>query len=131
MKVAAAYTCAMTTFAYLFFVFVASLLGALLGAAGHFARAHFTYFPEDTGLGEPWDGLLRDDYQFEKHVIGAKWDDNGFWDADSNRNLIYYVVSGFITPPVIGFIFWSYREDTVGVICRGFTSIGLTPLICP
>ena len=85
----------MTGFAYICFVFAVSVIGALLGGLGHFWRAHATMFAEDLGLGEPLDTLTRDDYQFEKHVVGAEWDDAGFWAPDSVRNFIYYVASGF------------------------------------
>ncbi len=117
-------------FAYICFVLIASLFGGVFGVLAHFARSHFTYLPEDLDLGEPWDTLFRDDYAFEKHVIGAKWNDNGFWDADSNRNLIYYAVSGFATPLVFGFMFWTERVAFVEFSCKGFDAIGMTPIVC-
>ncbi len=120
----------MVTIAYVFFVFVACIFGGLIGVASHYARAHFTYTPEDLGLGETWSTLTRNGYFFEKHVIGAKWDDNGFWDSDNNRNLAYYAISGFIAPLVIGAIFFAQRAEFVGLACRGLNQLGLTPLVC-
>jgi hypothetical protein len=120
----------MVTLAYICFVLVASLLGIPLGALAHFARAHFTYFPEDLGLGEPLNSLTRDDYSFEKYVVGAKWDDNGFWDAESNRNLAYYVISGFVSPLILGVVFFGQRVEIVAVSCQGFKAMGLSPLLC-
>jgi hypothetical protein len=121
----------MSSVAYLFFVFVACIFGALLGFVGHFARAHFTYEPEDLGLGEPWESLFRDGYNFEKNIVGAKWDDNGFWDAESNRNLLYYIGCGFVAPLIFGFAFWSERVAVVTSVCDGLFAVGLTPLVCP
>jgi hypothetical protein len=120
----------MVTFAYICFVLTASLLGFFLGVAAHYARAHFTYFPEDLGLGEPLETLTRDDYAFEKYVVGAKWDDNGFWDVDSNRNLAYYAISGFAMPLITGAMFFSERAQIVAISCRGFEALGLTPVVC-
>lgn len=120
----------MVTFGYICFVFIASLFGGIIGFLGHYARAHFTYFPEDLGLGEPLDSLTRDDYSFEKYVVGAKWDDNGYWDVDSNRNLAYYVISGFALPLIFGVIFFSYRAEVVAASCQGFKVLGLTPIAC-
>ena len=124
----------MTGFAYICFVFAASVVGALLGGLGHFWRAHATMFAEDLGLGEPLDTLTRDNYQFEKHVVGAEWDDAGFWAPDSVRNFIYYVASGFTAPLLLGIGFWGQRSEIVGAICSGLPSPGL-PLItgshCP
>jgi hypothetical protein len=116
----------MTGFAYICFVFAASVVGALLGGLGHFWRAHATMFAEDLGLGEPLDTLTRDNYQFEKHVVGAEWDDAGFWAPHSVRNFIYYVASGFAAPLLLGIGFWGQRSEIVGAICSGLPS-----LVCP
>jgi hypothetical protein len=120
----------MVAFAYICFVLIASLFGLVLGICGHYARAHFTYYPEDLGLGEPLDTLTRDNYSFEKYVIGAKWDDNGYWDSLSNRNLAYYAISGFAAPLIFGLVFFTERALVVDMSCRGFNAIGLTPIVC-
>ena len=112
----------MTGFAYMCFVFAAAVIGALLGGLGHFWRVHATMFAEDLGLGEPLDTLTRDDYQFEKHVVGAEWDDAGFWAPDSVRNFIYYVVSGFVMPLLLGIGFCGLRAEIVQAICSGLPS---------
>ena len=64
------------------------------------------------GLGEPLDTLTRDNYQFEKHVVGAEWDDAGFWAPDSVRNFIYYVASGFAGPLLLGLSLIHISEPT-------------------
>jgi len=112
----------MTNFAYICFVFAASVIGALLGGLGHFWRAHATRFAEDLGLGEPLNTLTRDDYQFEKYVVGAEWDDAGFCAPDSVRNFIYYVASGFVTPLMIGLGLWGTRVEIVTAICSSLPS---------
>ncbi len=116
--------------AYIAFVFVACVLCSLLGIAQHFWRAHATMFAEDLGLGEPLDTLTRDDYQFEKNVVGAEWDDAGYWSADSVRNLVYYMASGFSIPLVLGAMFWSQRVEIVAITCYGLSAIGLHSPLC-
>lgn len=130
LKQPAAHKRAMVEIAFLSFLFVAVLLGAVLGFIGHYSRAHLRFPPEDLGLGEPLDTLTRDDYQFEKHVVGAKWDDAGYWDALSNRNLIYYVVSGAGAPLLFGFVFWEARAAIVGKVCAGLDVLGLASPFC-
>jgi hypothetical protein len=120
----------MVTLAFIFFVLVACMLSTIFGVLAHFARAHFSYTPEDLGLGEPWDTLTRDGYQFEKNVIGAQWDDNGFWDSESNRNLAYYAISGFVSPLIFAGLFWGHRAEFVGWTCSGLIKLGLQPIIC-
>jgi len=75
----------MTDLAYLAFVFASAVIGALLGIAAHFYRS-FSYVPEDLGLGEPLDTLTREDYQWEKHVVGAEWDEPPTKSALPSRN---------------------------------------------
>jgi len=121
----------MTTLAYLSFVFAAAVAGALLGILAHFWRAHATVYAEDLGLGEPLDTLTRDNYQFEKHVVGAEWDDAGFWASDSIRNLAYYVISGFAAPLVGGLALWGQREALVETVCVSLIQMGLHSPLCP
>jgi hypothetical protein len=108
----------MTEYAYLSFVFAGCVAGTLLGIVAHYWRAHATMYAEDLGL-------------FEEHVIGAEWDDAGFWAADSIRNLLYYMASGFIVPLVLGFVLWGERDLVVTGICQVLTGAGLTPPLCP
>ncbi len=125
----------MVTVNYIFLVSVAAVVGAILGFFGHFARAHLTYTPEklmDGGLGADIfnDMFSSHSTTFEKHVIGAEWDDNGFWDDASNRNLIYYVISGFVAPLIAGAIFWPNRALLVNMTCQGMLHLGLHPPLC-
>jgi hypothetical protein len=121
----------MTDTAYIAFVLSLSLLGALVGILGHFSRAHATLYPEDLGLGEPLNMLTRDNYVVEKYVAEAKWDDAGYWDPDSLRNLVYYIICGALGPLAVGAALWSEREILVAATCQGLTSLGLTPPLCP
>ena len=120
----------MTTIAYLSFVFAASVFGALLGIVAHYWRAHATMYAEDLGLGDTINTLTRDDYQFEKHVVGAEWDDAGYWASDSVRNLLYYVASGFMVPVIAGLALWTERENAVAAICGTLSGFGLKAPVC-
>lgn len=126
----------MLTTNYIMFVLIAAVMGAILGFCGHFARAHLTYTPERIFDGDGFGpGLLNDmlsshNLTAEKHIVGAEWDDNGFWDSESNRNLVYYMLSGFATPVILGFIFWPQRFIVMGIVCQGLTGAGLHPPMC-
>jgi hypothetical protein len=121
----------MTDMAYIGFVLALSVFGALLGIVAHYWRAHATRFPEDLGLGEPLNMLTRDDYVVEKYVVEAEWDDAGYWDGGSVRNLVYYVLGGAVVPLILGFAFWSDRYLLVTGACQSLTSLGLAPPLCP
>jgi hypothetical protein len=121
----------MTNTAYITFVLSLGVFGALLGVAGHFWRANAEYFPEDLGLGEPLNKLTRDNYLVEKYIVGAEWNDAGYWDADSLRNLVYYIVCGAMGPLVAGAALWSERATVVTSACQVLTALGLNPPLCP
>lgn len=120
----------MVTFAYIAFVLAFTVIGGLLGIAAHYWRAHATMYAEDLGLGEPLDTLTRDDYQWEKHVIGAEWDDAGFWAADSVRNLLYYMASGASVPLILGAVLFGQRNELVMLVCVGLKALGLNSPLC-
>lgn len=126
----------MDSFAYIAFIFVGSVLGAGLGVVAHFARAHLSAYPEqviDGGIGADIanDMMSSHDIVFEKHVVGAEWDDMGFWDGDSLRNLAYYTISGALAPVVLGLVFWSARTTVVAAVCQALTGVGLDSPVCP
>lgn len=122
---------AVTGIAYILFVIAASVLGGLLGIAAHYWRAHATMYAEDLGLDEPLNTMMRDDYQWEKHVVGAEWDDAGFWDPGSVRNLVYYMLSGICMPLLLGVALWSERGTVVSTACSLIAATGLNSPICP
>lgn len=119
----------MADLAYIGFVLAFAVLGALGGLIAHFARA-LAPIPEDLGLGEPLNTLTRDDYQYEKYVVGAEWDDNGYWDGRSPRNLIYYMASGFVIPVILGAILWNGRTELMAKLCALLAQAGLHPPLC-
>ncbi len=120
----------MVELAYVSFVLSLMVLGGLLGIIGHFWRAHATPYAEDLGLGEPLDTLTREDYQWEKHVVGAEWDDAGFWASDSVRNLMYYMLSGAGAPLLFGAVFWAERQTLVTAACQGLAQLNLHSPLC-
>lgn len=120
----------MTGTAYVAFILSFAVLGAMLGLAGHFWRAHATMFPEDLGLGETANILTRNNYLWEKYVMGAEWDDAGYWASGSVRNLLLYMAWGFMLPVLLGAAFWGERAAIVTAICAGLSDLGFTSLLC-
>ena len=120
----------MVSFTYAAFVFSLAVIGALVGIGAHYWRAHETTYAEDLGLGEPLNTLTRDDDQWERHVVGAEWDDAGFWRSDSVRNLLYYMATGFFTPLLLGFAFWDQRAEMVDLACQGLAALDLKSPLC-
>jgi hypothetical protein len=121
--------------AYIFFVLAATVLGGFLGFISHFARSNLgrseKLIDDDDLLSDVLNGALGPrDYMFEKHVVGAKWDEGGFWDELSNRNLVYMVLSGLAVPAVLGIGLWPERAKIVAATCSGLLRIGLHSPLC-
>lgn len=115
---------------YIAFVFSFAVIGAFVGFGAHFWRAHLTSFPEKISDGTILNEMWNDGYIFERDVIGAEWDENGYWSDASNRNLIFCVISGFTTPLIVGLAFWEQRGAVMGFVCQVLAKIGLHPPLC-
>jgi hypothetical protein len=125
----------LTDLAYIFFVIAATVVGGVIGFASHFARANLSrpekLIDDDDLLSDLLNGAMGPrDYMFEKHVVGAEWDEGGFWDELSNRNLVYLVLSGLSVPAMLGIILWPQRAPVVALACSGLNHIGLHSPFC-
>jgi hypothetical protein len=110
----------MATFGYLVLVMTGSFVGAGLGAVAHWWRAYAAPHAEKLFEDERWNAALGGaDYVYERDVVRARWDEGGWWEFHSLRNLAYYVLSGAATPLLIGAWYWSERQGIVVEASRG------------
>jgi hypothetical protein len=121
----------MTSIAYILLLVIALMFSVAAGFIAHHVRAHFTFSPERVTGSDVFDQALSgEDILFESQVVGAQWDENGFWDVNSNRNLIYYVVSLAGATLLAWLWFWPDRAKIVGLFCKFTTLIGLDSPLC-
>jgi hypothetical protein len=121
----------MTTFAYIVLVVTGSALGGLAGIAAHWWRANATAYPEKLFDDERWNMAFGGaDYVYERDVVKAEWNDAGWWEYYSLRNLLYHVVWGMAAPVLLGAWFWSERATAVAKTCEAAAWIGWAPLFC-
>jgi hypothetical protein len=122
----------MATFGYIVLVLTGSVVGAGLGAVAHWWRANAAPHPEKLFEDERWNAALGGaDYVYERDVVRARWDEGGWWEFHSLRNLAYYVLSGAAAPLLIGAWYWSERQGIVVEACRGAARLGIKALFCP
>jgi hypothetical protein len=122
----------MATFGYLVLVMTGSVAGAGLGAVAHWWRANATACPEKLFEDERWNAAFGGaDYVYERDVVRAEWDEGGWWEFHSLRNLAYYVLSGAAAPLLIGAWYWSERQDIVARTCGSIVRLGLKAMFCP
>ncbi|CAN5528939.1 hypothetical protein BH10PSE7_BH10PSE7_02630 [soil metagenome] len=120
----------MVDLTYIGLVLSMCVIGVFLGIAGHFLRANATPYPEKLFDSDLYNEAFMDGYFFEKYAIGAEWDDSGYWDGNSLRNLAYYIISGFMVPALVGLYFWDQRAAIVPVACHWMQSAHLHPPLC-
>jgi hypothetical protein len=121
---------------YLALLFCLSVLGGLAGLAGHYWRSEVG---DGTGANEDpihEAGSLvvlpaHEDRWFEKNVIKADWDSDGWWEFASLRNFLYYVGGGALAPWLAGLLLWPNRAQVLIEACRPLAQIGLVPVFCP
>jgi hypothetical protein len=116
---------------YILLATLAVFVSAAAGFVAHHVRSHFTYSPERiTDIDIVDQALSGEDILFESQVVGAKWDDNGYWDVDSNRNLIYYMASFAGMTLLASLWFWPDRVKLVGQFCTFMSWVGLSSPLC-
>lgn len=109
--------------------FLALTVGAAgIGFLAHFMKSHMDLFPDQIfDKGDPAN-LIVPDYDLENLLLGNEYDDAGYWEYLSLRNLITYVMLSVLTV-------WTLRYLVGGTLfhnelCRNFARIGLVPLFC-
>lgn len=121
----------MADWALYVFLVILTLLGGVLGFALHYWRANFSMYPEVLTDNSVIDSFLSNhDMVFEKLVIGAKWDDNGYWDFFSRSNMIYYVASGAAAPIILALMDWKAVKFLADHFCIFMVAHGNHSLLC-
>ena len=121
----------MADWAVYIFLFILTLLCGALGFCMHYWRANFSLYPENLTDNSFLDGMMSNqDIVFEKHIVEAKWDDNGYWDLYSYRNIVYYVLTWASMPLVLALFDWRAIKFLGDAFCRFMTAHGVHSLLC-
>jgi hypothetical protein len=108
----------MVSVAYLVFTFLACILGLSLGLVVYRARQGKL---EANGLGAP-DLGIGDEEQ--------KWNAILKWQSQENRAFATCLLSCAALPVATAGAAWTSRDDVVGVICSGLTTVAMNSPLC-
>lgn len=114
----------MVTANYLLMLGVFSALAAVLGFATHTGHSYLAIWPD---LYWKWQLRARSP---EGRYAWADYDEEGFWEFASMRNVLLYVGTNLAMVWGFGFWFWDRQEQALAAVCSGFRYIGTTPLFC-
>ncbi len=111
-------------------------IGAFAGYISHLIRANFTPHPErlleERGLVSTLfnDWVSRESLVIDR-LLGGEWDEMGYWDAYSTRNILLYVIPGAIIPLILGVILFPQHAEITGSVCQVMRDFNLDPPLCP
>ena len=105
-------------------------LGLVLGVALHWWKAHADPYPDVMDKDDPALNLALGQYTFENYVADSRYDDAGFWEYYSLRNLFFYLSIGLGS--VIGPVYatvegHAYARDG---LCAVANIVSLKPIFC-
>jgi hypothetical protein len=107
-----------------------SLLGLVVGFAGHFAKSHFNVSPDLRDEDRALLTLEPSGIGTSSYVEGAEYTEAGYWDYYSFSNLRWYLIGGLSC--VLGGVYFSGEHAAArDMLCKSVSVVGLTPVFCP
>jgi hypothetical protein len=65
-----------------------------------------------------------------KYVFWGDYDENGWWEFYSLRNLMTHAIVPVLVVLITGAAFWGERTSVVNEVCQSAYRIGLHPRLC-
>ncbi len=120
----------MVTFSYLVMWFFAFVFAFLFGVFSHWVHANFQPYPDklfDGGGASDW---ALNEMMSPKYRAWGEYDEAGWWEFDSWRNLATHVVPPMLLVLLTGILNWSDRADAVTYVCERAAAFGLLTRVC-
>ncbi len=112
-------------------VFCWALLGLALGFAGHWWKSNADPYPDILDKDSPALNIALTEHTVENYALDHRYDEAGYWEYYSLRNLFYYLGGG------VGGTLLAVYATTEGHLaaraglCAAAGFIKLTPVFCP
>lgn len=112
-------------------MFCWALIGLALGFAGHWWKSNADAYPDILDKDNPALNIALTEHTVENYALGHRYDDAGYWDYYSLKNLSWYL-SGGVGGMLLAVYGTSEGHATAkGALCVAAKAITLTPLFCP
>jgi hypothetical protein len=112
-------------------VFCWALLGLALGFAGHWWKSNADPYPDILDKDSPALNIALTEHTVENYALDHRYDEAGYWEYYSLRNLFYYLGGG------VGGTMLAVYATTEGHLaaraglCAAAGFFKLTPVFCP
>lgn len=108
-----------------------SAFGLVLGFFGHWWKAHADPTPDVLDKDRPFMNMALTEYSFENYALDHRYDDVGYWDYLSLRNLFYYLITGAVGLPLCVYATAEGYAAAHASLCKGAGLLGFVPVFCP
>lgn len=112
-------------------LFCWAVLGLALGFAGHWWKANADPYPDILDKDSPLLNIALTEHTVENHVLGHRYDDAGYWDYYSLRNLFWYLSGGVGGTLLAVYSTTEGHAAARGSFCAVTAFLKLTPVFCP
>jgi hypothetical protein len=107
-----------------------TLLGLMLGLAAHWWKANADPYPDILDKDSPALNIALTEHTVVNHALGHRYDDAGFWEYYSLRNLFYYVSTSVIGVWVLVYATADGHAAARAGFCNVAGFFKMTPLFC-
>jgi hypothetical protein len=104
--------------------------GLVLGYALHWWKSNADPYPDIMDKDDPALNLALGQYKIENYLADNQYDDAGFWEYYSLRNLFFYLSIGL--GGVLGQVYATAEGHALarGALCNAASVVHLTPIFC-
>jgi hypothetical protein len=111
--------------------FLWAMIGLIAGFAAHWWKANADPYPDIIDKDRPLMNMALTEYSVTNYALDHAYDEAGFWDYYSLRNLLFYLSGG------VGSVLLAVYATAEGHalaregLCKVAGVVGLVPVFCP
>ena len=108
-----------------------TVLGLIVGFVGHWWKSHADPYPDILDKDQPTLNVALTEHTLVNHALDHRYDDAGYWEYLSLKNLKFYLVCGLIGVLLPVYASTEWHDAARSALCSATHTIGLKPIFCP
>ncbi len=108
-----------------------TVIGLVLGFAGHWWKSNADAYPDILDKDRPLLNMALTEYDAVNYIEGHRYDEAGYWEYYSLKNLFFYLSTGVVGTLVLVYATAEGHAIARSSLCSAVAFIKLTPLFCP